>query len=67
LKDGRWRCEVDCVYSAEQARDIRGMTQKCIARLERIIRRHPSAWVLNYRYFRKYPTAEELAQLEAKG
>lgn len=67
LKDGRWRCEVDAVYSAEQARDIRGMTQKCIARLERIIKRHPSAWVLNYRYFRKYPTAEELAQLDVKG
>ena len=65
LKDGRWRCEIDSVYCADEARDIRGMTQKCIARLERIIRRHPSCWVLNYRYFRKYPTAKELAQLEA--
>lgn len=61
LKDGRWRCEVDAVYSSDEARDIRGMTQKCIARLERIIRRHPSCWVLNYRYFRKYPTERELA------
>lgn len=61
LKDGRWRCEVDAVYSSDEARDIRGMTQKCIARLERIIRRHPSCWVLNYRYFRKYPTEREFA------
>jgi lauroyl/myristoyl acyltransferase len=67
LKDGRYRCEVDAIYSAEEARDIRGMTQKCLGRLERIIKRHPSAWILNYRYFRKYPTSDELAQLNAKG
>ena len=67
LKDGRYRCEVDTIYSAEEARDIRGMTQKCLGRLERIIKRHPSAWILNYRYFRKYPTSDELAQLNAKG
>lgn len=67
LKDGRYRCEVDTIYSAEEARDIRGMTQKCLGRLERIIKRHPSAWILNYRYFRKYPTSDELVQLNAKG
>ena len=66
LKDGRWRCEIISSYSSEDARDIWGFTQKCIHDLERVIRRHPSCWVLNYRYFRKTPNAEELAQLEAR-
>ena len=66
LKDGRWRCEVICAYSPEEARDIWGFTQKCMSDLERVIRRHPSCWVLNYNYFRKKPTAEELAQLEMR-
>ena len=58
LKDGRYRCEIISTYKPEEARDIRGMTQRCISDLERVIRRHPSAWVLNYRYFRKLPPAE---------
>lgn len=53
LRDGRYRCEVEAVYGFEDSRDIRGMTAKCIGDLERVIRRHPSAWVLNYRYFRE--------------
>ena len=61
LKDGRYRCELVSVYGPEDARDIRGMTQRCISDLERVIRRHPSAWVLNYRYFRKWPTEKEMA------
>ena len=52
LKDGRYRCEIVATYGSEAARDIRGMTQRCISDLERVIRRHPSAWVLNYNYFR---------------
>ena len=52
LKDGRYRCEIVAAYKPEEARDIRGMTQRCIADLERVIRRHPSCWVLNYNYFR---------------
>jgi lauroyl/myristoyl acyltransferase len=67
LKDGRWRCEVVAAYKPEDARDIRGMTQRCIMDLERIIRRHPSAWVLNYRYFRKLPAETELAAISLNG
>jgi lipopolysaccharide biosynthesis glycosyltransferase len=52
LKDGRYRCEIVATYQPEDARDIRGMTQRCISDLERVIRRHPSAWVLNYNFFR---------------
>ena len=63
LKDGRWRCEVLAEYPADAARDVWGMTQRCIKDLERVIRRHPSCWVLNYRYFRKTPAQKELEQL----
>jgi lauroyl/myristoyl acyltransferase len=55
LMDGRYRCEVVATYRPEDARDIRGMTQRCIGDLERIIRRHPSCWVLNYNFFRNVP------------
>jgi KDO2-lipid IV(A) lauroyltransferase len=64
LKDGRYRCETVAEYGARDARDIRGMTERCIRDLERVIRRHPSAWVLNYRYFRKWPNEKELADME---
>ena len=66
LRDGRWRCEIISSYRPEEARDIWGFTQKCIHDLECVIRRHPSCWVLNYRYFRKKPNAQELAQLERR-
>lgn len=63
LKDGRYRCEPIATYPVEAARDIWGLTQHCIADLERVIRRHPSCWVLNYNYFRKKPNEKELKQL----
>lgn len=66
LHDGRYRCEVVSVYSPQEAREVWNLTQRCIDDLSRIIRRHPSCWVLNYRYFRKSPTAEELAQLRTR-
>ncbi len=66
LKDGRYRCEVISTYSPGEARDIWRFTQACIHDLERVIRRHPSCWVLNYRYFRKKPTREELDQLVSR-
>ena len=64
LKDGRYRCEVVASYKPEDARDIRGMTQRCIFDLERIIRRHPSAWVLNYNFFRNIPDEKAKAALK---
>jgi len=66
LKDGRYRCEMISTYSAADARDVWGVTQKCLSDLERVIRRHPSCWALNYNCFRKTPTPDELAQLEAR-
>jgi lauroyl/myristoyl acyltransferase len=66
LKDGRYRCETINFYTPEDARDIWGLTQRIAEDLEGVIRRHPSLWVLNYNAFRKTPTAEDLAKLEAK-
>lgn len=63
LKDGRYRCEIVHTYSPQAARDIWGLTQAIAHDLERIIRRHPSCWVLNYAYYKKKPTAGELAEL----
>lgn len=63
LKDGRYRCEVVDVIPAAEAHDIWGTTQRCLHDLEKVIRRHPSCWVLNYNCFRKQPTEKELAEL----
>ena len=54
LRNGCYRCEVVATHKPEDARDIRGMTQRCISDLERVIRRHPSCWVLNYNFFRNF-------------
>ena len=63
LKDGRYRCEVLDVISPEEARDVWRTTQRCASDLERIIRRHPSCWVMNYNFFRNEPTEKDLATL----
>ena len=63
LKNGHYRCEVVATYPPEAARDVWGLTQACLRDLERVIRRHPSCWVLNYRYFRKTPKETEREQL----
>lgn len=63
LKDGRYRCESLATYAPEEARDIWRLTQRCLADLERVIRRHPSCWVLNYNYFCNRPTENDLRQL----
>jgi len=58
LADGRYRCEFVASYDASAARDIRGLTQKIADDLARVIRRHPSCWVLNYNYFSNIPPSE---------
>ncbi len=66
LRDGRYRCEMLDAIPCGEARDIWATTQRCIADLERVIRRHPSCWVLNYNCFRKVPSEEDLAELEER-
>lgn len=59
LKDGRYRCEYLDEVSAAEARDIRGTTQRCADTLAKVIRRHPSCWVINYNFFSNRPQPEE--------
>ena len=69
LKDGRYRCESVDMIAADAARDIWGTTQRIAADLERIVRRHPSCWVMNYNFFSNRPQPEDLktlAEREAK-
>ena len=66
LPGGRYRCEIVDEISTEEARDIWRTTQRCTADLERVIRRHPSRWVMNYNFFRNEPTAEDLATLSER-
>ena len=63
LRDGRYRCEMLDTITPTEARDVWGTTQRCARDLEKVIRRHPSCWVLNYNYFRQKPTENDLAQL----
>ena len=63
LKDGRYRCEVINTYTADDAKDVWGMTQRCLTDLEGVIRRHPGCWVLNYHAFRRTPKPEGVAKL----
>ena len=63
LRDGRYRCEVLDVIPAAAARDVWGTTQRCAGVLERVVRRHPSCWVLNYNFYSNIPRPEDLATL----
>lgn len=63
LAGGRCRCEVVDVISAAEARDLWATTQRCARDLERLVRRHPSSWVLNYNYFSNRPKPEDLQAL----
>ncbi|MBO5642386.1 MAG: lysophospholipid acyltransferase family protein [Kiritimatiellae bacterium] len=63
LKDGRYRCEFVDFIEPSEARDIWRTTQRCLTGLERIIRRNPSCWVLNYNCFRQAPNQEEAQKL----
>jgi len=66
LKDGRYRCEYIADYDASATRDIWALTQSVAEDLERMIRRHPSCWILNYDYFCRQPLPEEREKLEAR-
>lgn len=66
LRNGLYRGDVVDVISANEARDIWGCTQRIAADLEKIVRRHPSCWILAYNYFSTFPTPEELKTLEER-
>ena len=66
LKDGRFRCEVVDVITPAEARDVWATTQRCADDIARIVRRHPSCWVLNYNFFSNWPRPEDLEALAAR-
>ena len=66
LKDGRYRCEFVDTMSSADARDVWRTTQRCAANLEKVIKRHPSCWVLNYNLFSAQPSADDIAELRRK-
>ena len=66
LKDGRYRCESVDTITAGEARDIWATTQRIAADLERIVRRHPSCWVLNYNFFSNRPLPKDLQTLKER-
>ena len=63
LRDGRYRCEVVDEIPVAAVRDIWGTTQRIAMDLERVVRRHPSCWVLNYNFFSNRPKPEDLKTL----
>lgn len=49
LKDGRFRCELGKIFLPEQqGEDIAACTMQLVEEFERVIRRHPSLWCINY-------------------
>ena len=54
------------MITPEEARDIWSCTQRIATDLERIVRRHPSCWILNYNYFSTIPTSDDLKTLEER-
>jgi len=66
LKDGRYRCEIVDIIPADEVRDIWKTTQRCMADVERIVRRHPSCWVMNYNFFSNVPTDADVKKLEER-
>jgi len=59
LKGGRYRCELLDTVTPDEARDIRVTTQRCADVLAKVVRRHPSCWVINYNFFSNRPQNEE--------
>ena len=66
LRDGRYCCEIVDTITPDEARDIWATTQRIATDLERIVRRHPSCWVLNYNFFSNVPKPEDLKALEER-
>lgn len=66
LKDGTYVCERLATFPWEKGMDIRRRTCEVLSPIERVIRRHPSCWILNYRYFNEGPEAIDFDSLMAE-
>lgn len=52
LKDGRYRVEPGELFLPDPEIDAQARTQQLVTAFERVIRKHPSLWCLNYRRWR---------------
>ena len=66
LADGRYRCELLDRIMPEETKDVWSATQRVTSDLERVIRRHPSRWAINYNLFGAFPTPADLETLSAR-
>ena len=66
LRDTTYRCECIKAFMPDRRTGVWEFTQEIIETFEKTIRRHPSSWVLNYRYWTDRPKPDELAQLDRR-
>ena len=62
LKNGRYRIELGEIFTPDPTIDDHLRTQQIIAAFEKVIRRHPSLWCLNYRRWRHILPHEDPAR-----
>jgi KDO2-lipid IV(A) lauroyltransferase len=62
LKDGRYRIEPGEIFLPDPAVDDETRTRQLVAAFERVIRRHPSLWCLNYRRWRHIMPGDDPAR-----
>ena len=73
LADGRYRCEFISTpalpageANSSAVDPVWTLTQKIADDIGRVIKRHPSCWILSYNYFRDYMTPEEEAEFNTR-
>ncbi|MDX9866499.1 MAG: lysophospholipid acyltransferase family protein [Kiritimatiellia bacterium] len=62
LHDGRYRIEPGELFLSEPGLDAAALTQRIAAAFERVIRKHPSFWCLNYRRWRYIRNGDDPAR-----
>ena len=62
LKDGRYRIEPGELFPPDSGLSDTERTQQIVAAFERVIRRHPSFWCLNYRRWRNILPGDDPAR-----
>ena len=63
LKDGTYRCEYRGEVQTAKDKYLRMTVQEYMWEIEKLIRRHPSCWAMNYDFFKFYPSKKDLAAL----
>lgn len=63
MKDDSYLCRFIGSIAWQKGMNIRQTTIDIMKMIEKTIKRHPSCWILNYRYFNEEPFPEEIAEL----